>query len=134
MNRRKILIADKDPLVQRRLADYFCGASYQIETTGSAAYVLSRILKKQNPILLLGSRFDEDLSAHELIALLKKANPELRIILVTDADSCQALLKVREEGVFYHALTPLDQQDGEELQAVVECACQPLGKAGSVFI
>ncbi len=133
MNGRKILIADKDPAARQELADFFRGSNYQIETTGSAAYVLSRILQKQNPIVLLGSTFDETISTAELIALLKRSNQQLRIILVSDANSPEALRKVREEGIFYHALRPVDQQDSEELRSAVDSAFNGLNDAGPAF-
>ncbi len=134
MNGRKILIADKDPAARQKLAEYFRGSNYQIETTGSAAYTLSRILQKQNPILLLGNKFDETISAAELITLLKRSNQQLRIILVADADSPDALLKVREEGIFYHALRPVDHADSEELRTAVDSAFNGLGEAGPALI
>jgi DNA-binding NtrC family response regulator len=133
MNGRKILIADKDPAAREKLAAFFRGSNYQIETTGSAAYVLSRILQKQSPILLLGSRFDETITTAELITLLKRSNPQLRIILVSDTNSPEALRKVREEGIFYHALRPVDQQDSEELRSAVDYASNFLDDADPAF-
>jgi DNA-binding NtrC family response regulator len=126
MNARKILIADKDPAARRKLADFFLESNYQVETTGSAAYVVARIIQKQQPIVLLGSRFEEKISAADVISLLRECNKELRIILVSDEDSPEMLRKVREEGIFYHALTPQSREDNEELRSVVECAVSAL--------
>ena len=122
MNARKILIADKDPAARQKLADFFLESNFQVETTGSAAYVVARIIQKQQPIVLLGSRFEEKISAADVISLLRGCNKELRIILVSDENSPEMLRKVREEGIFYHALTPQNRQDNEELRSVVECA------------
>ena len=100
MNARKILIADKDPGARQKLADFFLESNYQVETTGSAAYVVARIIQKQQPIVLLGSRFEEKISAADVISLLRGCNKELRIILVSDENSPEMLRKVREEGIF----------------------------------
>lgn len=122
MNARKILIADKDPAARRKLADFFQESNYQVETTGSAAYVVARIIQKQQPIVLLGSRFEEKISAADVVSLLRECNKGLTIILVSDENSPEMLRKVREEGIFYHALTPQNREDNEELRSVVECA------------
>ena len=122
MNARKILIADKNPAARQRLADFFKESNYQVETTGSAAYVIARIIQKQQPIVLLGSKFEEKISTADVISLLRECNKELRIILVSDENSPEMLRRVRQEGIFYHALTPQNREDNEELRSVVECA------------
>jgi DNA-binding NtrC family response regulator len=127
MKARKILIVDKDPAARQKLADFFQESNYQVDTSGSAAYLVAHIIQKHQPIILLGSNFEEKISAGEVISLLRGCNKNLNIILISDEKSPEMLRRVREEGVFYHALKPQSREDNEELRSVVECAVGELG-------
>jgi len=76
-------------------------------------------------VVLLGSEFDE-LTAADLIPLLKKCNRRLTIILVSADTSLPLIRKLRSEGIFYHALKPVNGEDKEELRKAVECAFENL--------
>jgi DNA-binding NtrC family response regulator len=119
-----VLIADRDGVTRRQLARTFRDAGYQVRTTDSAAEVLVEILKRETRIILLGSAFDEPLTAAELIPLMKHCCRELVIILVADETSLPVLRRIRQEGIFYHALRPQSPQGGEDLRQVLECACK----------
>jgi hypothetical protein len=56
--------------------------------------------------------------------LMRKCNKNLRIILISDDSSLETLRRIREDGIFYHALKPHCQEDNEELRSAVECAVQ----------
>jgi len=129
MQARKILIVDKDPKERQKLADFFQESNYQVDTTGSAAFLVAHIIQKNQPIVLLGSRFEEKISAAEVISLLRECNKNLNIILISDENSPEMLRRIREKGIFYHALKPQSREDNEELMSVVECAVEGLGAA-----
>lgn len=129
MKARKILIVDKDPVARQQLADFFKESNYQVDTSGSAAFLVAHIIKKNQPIVLLGSSFEEKISPAEVIGLLRECNKTLNIILISDENSPEMLRKVREKGIFYHALKPHSREDNEELRSVVECAVGELGTA-----
>ena len=122
MYARKILIVDKDPQARQQLAEFFKASNYQVETTGSAAYLVAHIVQKNQPIILLGSCFEEKISVAEVVSLVSGCNKNLNIILVSDENSPEKLRKIREMGIFYHALKPQNNKDKEELRSVVECA------------
>ena len=122
MKARKILIVDKDPKARQQLADFFQESNYQVDTSGSAAYLVAHIIQKHQPIVLLGSSFEEKISAAEVVSLLRECNKNLNIILISDENSPEMLRRVREKGIFYHALKPHSREDNEELRSVVECA------------
>ena len=126
MNEHTILIADKSRKSRQQLAELFQGTNYQVETTGSAAYLIYTVLQHHQPIVLLGNRFEEKIEVADLIALLKACNRSLNIILVSDEDSLWSLRKARQEGIFYHSLKPICHEDNEELRSVVECAFSQL--------
>jgi DNA-binding NtrC family response regulator len=118
-----LLIADKDLDCRKQMAQMFIEAGYNVIVTNSAANALDGILKNTAQVVLLGSGFD-DLTAADLIPLLKRCNRNLSIILLADDASLPLLRKLRNEGIFYHALKPVNGEDREEIRQVVQCAFQ----------
>lgn len=120
-----LLIADENMDSRKQMADLFIEAGYNVIVTNSAANALYGILKKTAQVVLLSGQFDE-LTATDLIPLLKKCNRNLTIILVSDDLSLSLIRKVRKEGIFYHALKPVRPEDREEIRQVVQCAFENL--------
>jgi len=118
-----LLIADEDVDCRKQMAELFIEAGYDVIVTTSAANALHGILKKTAQVVLLGSGFD-DLTAADLIPLLKRCNRKLSIILVATDASLPLIRKLRSEGIFYHALKPVSGEDREEIRQVVQCAFQ----------
>ncbi len=116
-----LLIADKDVDSRKQMADIFIEAGYNVTVTNSVATALNGILKKTAQVVLISSEFDE-LTATDLIPLLKKCNRDLTIILVSNEMSLPLIRKLRKEGIFYHALKPVKPEDREEIRQAVECA------------
>ena len=122
MEERGILVADKDTEFLREVTDHFSDAGYHVETTNSAVHVISNILEKQTPVVLLGSDFDKKINLLELVRLLKKCNRHLAVILVSDEASLPIVKRIRKEGIFYYALRPVTPEDTNEIKNAVECA------------
>jgi DNA-binding NtrC family response regulator len=116
-----LLIAHQDVDCRKQMAELFIEAGYNVIVTNSAADAMAGILKKSAQVVLLGSEFDE-LTAGDLIPLLKKCNRNLTIILVCADTSLSLIRKLRSEGIFYHSLKPVNGEDKEELRKAVECA------------
>jgi DNA-binding NtrC family response regulator len=120
-----LLIAVQDVDCRKQMAETFIDAGYNVILTNSTADALDGILKNSAQVVLLSSKFDE-LSAAELIPLLKQCNRRITIILVSADTSLPLMRKLRKEGIFYHALRPVDGEDKEEIRKVVECAFEHL--------
>jgi DNA-binding NtrC family response regulator len=116
-----LLIADRDEETRRQIVGFFSGSEYRIIEADSVDIVLRNVLKKEARVILLGSEFD-GLSAMEIIPLLKKCNQNLTIILISNEESLPLMRRLRKEGIFYHALKPVNGADREELRQVVQCA------------
>jgi len=124
-----LLILDKDRSARKILAEILIEEGYDVTVTGSAAQALHAILKKDAAhVVLLGEQFD-DISAAELIPILKQCNKELSIILVSSGASLPLIRKLRTEGIFYHALKPVRAEDREEIREAVRCAFANLAAA-----
>ena len=120
-----LLIAHQDVDCRKQMAELFIESGYNVIVTNSAADAMAGILKKSAQVVLLGSEFDE-LTAGDLIPLLKKCNRNLTIILVCADTSLSLIRKLRSEGIFYHSLKPVNGEDKEELRKAVECAFENL--------
>lgn len=121
MNAHGLLIADEDLATRKQMAELFSADGYEVTAPPSLAGALAGILKKTVKVVLLSTRFDEVL-ATELIPLLKQCNRDLSIILVASELPLALLRKARHEGIFYHALKPVQPGDEEELRQAVKCA------------
>ncbi len=126
----ELLIADKDADARNQMADLFTEAGYDVTVENSALNVLYGILKRKAEVVLLGSELD-DVKADDLVPLLKKCNRNLVIILVSDDTPLPLIRKFRKEGIFYHALRPVEPEDRKEIREVVECAFKNLLNARS---
>ena len=113
------------------MADMFIESGYNVIVTNSIANALYGILKKTAQVVLLGTHFDE-LNAADLIPILKQCNQNLSIILVAEDSSLLPIRKLREEGIFYHALKPTNTEDHEEIRQAVECAFKNMKKVHSI--
>lgn len=120
-----LLIADEDLESRKSMADLFIEAGYNVMVTNSAANVLYGILKKTAQVVLLSSEFDE-LTASDLVPILKKCDQNLTIILISNELSLPLIRKLRKEGIFYHALKPVNPEDKEEIRQAVKCAFENL--------
>lgn len=120
-----VLIVDEDTECRKRMAAMFIESGYNVIVTNSVANALAGILKKTAQVVLLGTKFDE-LSAAELVPILKKCNRKLSIILVAADTSLPLIRKMRSEGIFYHALRPVNAEDRDELRQAVHCAFESI--------
>jgi hypothetical protein len=82
--------------------------------------------KKQSPVLLLGSDFDQNMDLPQLMQLLNKCNRHLAVIMVSDEATLPIVRRIRREGIFFHALRPIAPTDREEIRQAVECAFKSL--------
>lgn len=121
MSTHELLIATGDPATRKQMAELFAEAGYQVSTPASIAGAVQGILKQTVKVVLLGTRFDE-LLVTDLIPLFKQCRRDLTIILVASELPLAILRKARHEGIFYHALKPVQPGDEEELRQAVKCA------------
>jgi DNA-binding NtrC family response regulator len=120
-----ILIADDNLESCNLMANYLADEGYDVSVTNSAAKVLQYVLKKSAQVILMGNVLDE-VAAIDLIPLLKKCNRYLNIIFVSGNVSLSLVRKLRNEGIFYHALPPTGTTEQEELKQAVKCALETI--------
>jgi FixJ family two-component response regulator len=116
-----LIVAEQDLDTRKQITDLLIEAGYNVIVTNSAANAVDGILKKAAQVVILGSEFD-DLSAADMVPLLKQCNRNVTIILVSAEASLPVIRKLRRLGIFYHALKPVNHEDREELCEAVRCA------------
>jgi len=116
-----LLIANRDQGAREQMALLFENADYEVTTVDSVVNSLSGILDKTIQVVLLGGIFDEQ-QISKFVPLLKKCNRNLSIILVSDEVPLELLRRIRKEGIFYHALSPVGNEGWEEIRQAVSCA------------
>jgi len=118
---RGLLIANKNNEARDQLANLFKEDDYQVVTTDSVANSLETIINKEIQVVVLDGLYDEH-NVAKLVPLLKKCNRNISIILVTDDMPMNLVKKIRQEGIFYHALRPTADDHFVEIQEAVLCA------------
>lgn len=126
---KKILIVDKDTATRQQLVDFFENSHYEVETTVSAAYAIANIVQKNEPIIILGDAFEEQIVPADVVALMRKWNKDLQIISISDNSSLEILRQIREDGICYQALNPQNLEDNEKLCSTVNHAPETLKPA-----
>jgi DNA-binding NtrC family response regulator len=116
-----LLIANKDQVAREQMAAVFQQDDCRVETADSVINALQGILDKSIQVVVLGGVFDEFQIA-KFVPLLKKCNRNLSIILVSDEIPLDLLRRIRKEGIFYHALKPVEGESWDEIRQVVRCA------------
>jgi len=124
---QRLIVAEQDMDSRKQITDLLIEAGYNVTVTSSAAGAVEEILKNASQLVILGSEFD-DITAGDLVPLLKLCNRHLTIILVSADDSLPAIRRVRKQGIFYHALRPVHAEDREELCQAVKCAFASLDR------
>ncbi len=116
-----ILIANKDQTSRDQMAEVFRQDGYQVEVADSVVNSLQGILDKSIQVVVLAGVFNESQVA-KFVPLLKICNRNLSIILISDEMPLDLLRSIRKEGIFYHALKPVEDESWDEIRQVVSCA------------
>jgi DNA-binding NtrC family response regulator len=126
-----LLIANKDQCAREQMLRLFEGGGYEITVADSVVNSLSGILDKKIQVVLLGGILDEQ-QISKFVPLLKKCNRNLSIILVSDEMPLELLRKIRKEGIFYHALKPVENEGWDEIRQAVSCAFESYNTRQSI--
>lgn len=123
----RLLVADKNITARKEIANILIEAGYDVTVTNSAMKAMQDVIHNNAQVLLLGEELEE-LNSAELLPLLKQCNRRLAIILVADEASLPLMRKVRKEGIFYHALRPVEPEGREEIKQAVKYAIHNLSR------
>ena len=118
---KTIIVADSDEEVRKRLFLRLSTRGYEVKTTDSASDLI-REVEKVTGIIILDAELS-GMKAYEMIPLLKRINPKMPIIVMSASGSVELAQKIRNEGIFFYAMKPIDP---DEIETVVESAFRKL--------
>lgn len=104
-----------------RIAEIFADSEYPVVTVSSAPDAVADVLRGISQVVIIELAF-LGARAGDLISLLKRCNPHLCVILLSGDAPVSLLRNVRREGIFYHALQPVNPEDYQEIREAVRCA------------
>ena len=118
MSKGTILLADDDRSIRTVLTHAFMRAGYDVKATGNAA-TLWRWVKDGIGDLVVTDVVMPDESGLDLLPRIRRARPNLRVIVVSGQNTLMTAIKATERGAFEYFPKPFDMR---ELLAMVERA------------
>lgn len=121
-NQRKILIAAQDNSTRKAIEVFFDQTPVTVESTPSAAYAIARIAQQQEqePIVILGHAFEEQITPEDVVTLMHKCNKNIPIILVSDDRFMETLEQLRSAEIISYAQRINKQNGNKAVPSVVE--------------
>jgi len=119
-----ILIADVDDENVELLSSVFIKEGYMVDRAKRVSQVLEKIQTSQVDVLILDVEMP-GMKGYEIIPVIKRINNKIPIIMTSIDNSLELAKRVREAGVFFYIIKPLDI---EEIKLVVRDAFRKIGK------
>ena len=116
--RERILVCDDDPRVRETIVEAMTAESLDVDTADRAVDAIQRIMHTSYRALILDLKLP-GLGGLDAIAVVKRFDPSLPIIVMTGHASYQVEQAARAAGIFYYLVKPFNL---EELLAAVRAA------------
>jgi len=113
-----VLILDTDKVSVHQLTDILVKAGYEVKITEKPSIVIEKVKANQVDAFIVAVEI-LDAKGYDLIPAIKMINRCIPIIVTSADDSVEIATKVREHGVFFYAIKPLDMK---EIKIVVKNA------------
>ncbi len=107
MEERKVLIAINDEPLGEYLYHQINRLGWTVSQTSVFGELLRKIKEEEADVLVLDSSL-EGMASLDLLPLIKKSNPGLPIIALSDDSSLEMSKRVRLQGIFFLAMKPID--------------------------
>lgn len=122
MKSKKILIAYQDDLCFKSLSNFFHGIGYRIEMSKMLSEMIRKVKNDVPHVILLDDEI-EGVKACDVVSVLKGMNPKAQIIVISSEESLVSVKRLRNAGIFFHAMKPLDL---DEIKSAVACAFEKI--------
>jgi len=107
---KTVLVADADKESRESLARFLSAENLTVYTASIGSEVIQKIQNTRIKVLIMNVEL-KGMKAYEIIPIVKKIDPELRIIVTSSDNSLDLARKIRAEGIFFYALKPLDLEE-----------------------
>jgi signal transduction histidine kinase/DNA-binding response OmpR family regulator len=115
--KRRILIVDDESLIRQAMADYLTDCGYETATASDGAEGLAKAQSEKFDIVLVDLRMPR-MDGLEVISILKGAQPELPIVVVSGTGVLDDAVEAMRQGAWDYLTKPV--QDIEEIRVTVE--------------
>lgn len=105
-----ILIADTNNKTRKLLKNLFMKEDYAVETACMASEVIKQVQSSKIDIVIMDVDL-QGMKGYEIVQILKKIHSNLPIIMMSQDSSLEIAKRVRESGVFFYTLKPLDEDE-----------------------
>ena len=116
--RERILVCDDDPRMRDTIVEALASESFDVDTADRAVDAIQRIMRASYGALILDLKLP-GLGGLDAIAVVKRFDQSLPIIVMTGHASYETEQAARAAGIFYYLVKPFSV---EELVAAVRAA------------
>jgi DNA-binding response OmpR family regulator len=116
--RERILVCDDDPRMRDTIVETLANESFDVDTADRAIDAIQRIMRASYGALILDLKLP-GLGGLDAIAVVKRFDPLLPIIVMTGHASYETEQAARTAGIFYYLVKPFNL---DELVAAVRAA------------
>lgn len=106
----QILILDTDQKAVHQLNECLTKEGYEVLHVEEPSQMLEKVKNNQADAIILAVE-TRGIKAYDLIPVIKKMNRCIPIIVTSLDDSIEVAARVREQGVFFYAIKPLDMKE-----------------------
>ncbi len=110
MSRIKILIVDDELIMRESLAGWLERDGYHVEKVGSGEEALDRIKNTKFDIMLVDIKM-EGISGLEVLKLVKEADPDTEVVMITAYGSISSAIEAMKNGAYDYLLKPFDPNE-----------------------
>ncbi len=107
MDKGIILIASSDEPMSEYLYHQLADFHWTILRATMVSELLRRVRSGEADVVILDSEM-EGIPSYDLLPLIKKINARLPVIALSESSSVEVAIRVRQEGIFFQALKPVD--------------------------
>lgn len=116
--RERILVCDDDPRMRDTIVETLANEAFDVDTADRAVDAIQRIMRTSYGALILDLKLP-GLGGLDAIAVVKRFDPALPIIVMTGHASYETEQAARAAGIFYYLVKPFNV---DELVAAVRDA------------
>jgi len=124
MTSKTILMAYQDDSWVKSLSSLSSDMGCRVEATRLVSDVVKKIRGKDPCVILLDAEMEE-IKAYDLVPLFKKLRPRVQIIVISSDESIRFAKCLRDAGIFYQAMKPIDSG---EIRSAVACAFEKIDR------
>ena len=107
---KKVLIIDPDHNERTVMASFLKGGNYQIETANNLTSAIIKLSNENFDCLVLDVDLPE-MKGYEAVSVLKRLNPEVKVIMTSKTNNRELESKVREQDIFYYFIKTFKKEE-----------------------